>query len=90
MEFSLSTGICCRSGLSLKWKSDLANERQKTNFIVNIFYHLCGLLLICVCVFFFFSYETMFNIEYCLENSYILPLRKEFHIRFELESEEVF
>lgn len=64
------------------------NERQKTNFIVNIFYHLCGLLLVCVS--FFFSYEMMFNVQYCLENSYILPLQEEFHIGFELESEEVF
>lgn len=32
----------------------------------------------------FFSYEMMFNIQYYLENSYILPLQKEFHIRIEL------
>jgi len=85
---SVSTDICSRLGLVLKWKSDLVNERQKTNFIVNIFYHLYCLLLVCINV--FFSYETMFNVQYCLENSYILPLQKEFHIRFELESKEVF
>lgn len=64
------------------------SERQKTSFTVNIFYHLRGLCLVCVNV--FFSCETMFNVQYYLENSYILPLQKEFHIRFKLESEEVF
>lgn len=63
------------------------NERQKINFIINIFDHLCGLLLFYVKVVFFFSLWN--NGQYYLENSYILPLQ-EFHIRLKLESEEIF
>lgn len=43
-------GICCRLDLVLKRKSGLVNERQNINFIVNIFCHLCGLLLFYITV----------------------------------------
>lgn len=48
---SINTGICYRLDLVLKWKNDLVNERQKVNFVVNIFYHLCGFVLCCSCKF---------------------------------------
>jgi len=54
---SIHTGVYYRLGLVLKWKNDLVNERQKTNFTVNIFYNLCGLFLVYLSVFFFFSME---------------------------------
>lgn len=84
MEFTLhDIGICCRLDLVLKRKSGLVNERQTINFIVNIFYHLCGLLL------FYITVSPLLNkVKYYLENSYTLPLQKEFHLRFELESED--
>lgn len=66
--------------------------REKNNFIVNIFYHVCGLL-------FYVNVSPPHphsphsplwnNVQYYLENSYILPLQAEFHIRFKLESGEV-
>lgn len=55
---SVCTGVYrYRLGLLLKWKNDLANERQKTNFTVNIFYNLCGLFLVYLSVFFFFFFS---------------------------------
>lgn len=57
--------------------------REKNNFIVNIFYHVCGLLLFYVNV--SSPLPPWNNVQYNLENYYILPLQKEFHIRFQLE-----
>lgn len=64
--------------------------KEKNNFIVNIFYHVCGLLLFYVNVPHSSRSPLWNNVKYYLENSYILPLQTEFHIRFKLESGEVF
>lgn len=63
--------------------------RDKKLILLSIFFIICVVYCWSASVF-FFSYEMMFNVQYCLENSYILPLQEEFHIGFELESEEVF
>lgn len=61
------------------------NERQNINFTVNIFCHLCGLLLFSITV------SPLLNkVKYYLENSYILPLQKEFNLTFESERKEDF
>lgn len=73
---SIHTGVYYRLGLVLKWKNDLVNERQKTNFTVNIFYNLCGLFLVYLSVFFFLYGMMISNIL----KTYILHLQKEFQI----------
>lgn len=71
---SVSNGICYRLDLVLKWKM-IFWTRDKKLILLSIFSIICGLLLVCVNVG-FFSYEMMFNVQYYLENSYILPLQK--------------
>lgn len=52
---SICAGVYYRLDLVLKWRNDIVNERQKTNFAVNVFYNLCGLLLVYLNVFFLYG-----------------------------------
>lgn len=63
--------------------------REKNNFIVNIFYRVWFTVLR-ECPPPHSPHSPLWNnVQYYLENSYILPLQAEFHIRFKLESGEV-